>query len=291
MSSPLPILPIELVRDIIEIAADNDFATAMELDILNRTVRQWVGPIIFRRVILHDASSLIQFAELLRQAPSYSSDPTQSHCIVRDRKFYAEAVKFISMMHVRTPFHLVEHIFSVCSGITTLELDNFYVELSLPHVQATMRPQRLIWPTLFVTTHMCPTFSNVTHVWFSSRQEVFHNWPPSLKCLAFPIRPIDLAEDPRQDWLINILNIPLLTLLVLNVLPRYQYLSASLDDTTPMQSPELWDRYLKQFRDERIVIRSINTVSEDLEVCRQTGESLWTRAQRLGTRHSDFSKV
>jgi hypothetical protein len=282
-------LPVEIVRDIVEMAADHaDFATGTKLDGLSRTVRQWVGPVLFQNVILHDPLSAIGFSERLRRAPSHTADSPPTHSVIRDKKFYANTVKFLSITNAKTPYHILENIFEVCSGVSILELDNFYVELSLPHVQVAMRPQQLIWPALFATTSAIDTFENVTHIWFTLRQDAFPDWPRNLKCLALPIRPIDLAEDPQQQWIVDILNLPKMSLLVLNVLPRYQYLSASQDDSVPMKAAEIWDRYLKDVRDSRVMVRNVNANIEDLSVFRQTGESLWTRAQSLGIRHPKF---
>lgn len=47
--SPLSQLPVEVVRDILEMAARDDLATAATLDRVSRTVREWIGPVLYNK--------------------------------------------------------------------------------------------------------------------------------------------------------------------------------------------------------------------------------------------------
>ncbi|KZV70699.1 hypothetical protein PENSPDRAFT_651284 [Peniophora sp. CONT] len=67
--SPFAALPVELVRDILELAADGDLSTSVTLSRVNRAVKYWTEPSLYETVVLESASALSSFAAVLQRRP------------------------------------------------------------------------------------------------------------------------------------------------------------------------------------------------------------------------------
>ncbi|VDB95272.1 unnamed protein product [Peniophora sp. CBMAI 1063] len=66
---PFAALPVELVRDILELAAEGDLATSTTLTRVNRAVKSWIEPALYETVVLESASALSSFSAVLEQRP------------------------------------------------------------------------------------------------------------------------------------------------------------------------------------------------------------------------------
>lgn len=278
-ASLLARLPVEIIRDILEIAAWSDQATAAMLDRVSRTVRNWIGPILYHTVILHSPDAFIGFLELLRVVPLYATG------ITRDAAFYTQSVQYLSIANVRLPSHLIEPLEKICGNVKTLETDHHFV---LP-TDTRMCPRQLITSSIsLISINFTDTifYSNLTHLWFTVPCPLaVLAYPQQLVCLGLSLRTADLW---LHAWLDSILSMARLQLLVVNLIEGHHYLSTVIREREDLSPDTVWRDIMNDHIDERIVIRQASTYLEDPAISRHTGESLWSQAVREGLRHPKF---
>jgi hypothetical protein len=279
-SSPFD-FPIDILRCIVEFAVWNDTETAQILELVNRAFRLWAGPAAYRTVILRSPSTLIGFSELLRAAPVPSS--VHATAITRDTEFYAKNVKYLGIFKPKVPESVLDPIFSICTGVVTLELEN----VTFKRLEAcAMRPQEIIIPTNITNSLETSLFENLTHVWTSIITPTLKSFLPRLKCLAI-LFPIDLDLN-QMEKIFTVRELPELEMLVLNLhalrRPRYKH--------PPPQLPQqIWNDVLLGVKDGRIVIRNSFMYNSEPEstVALRMGISIWELALLDGHRHPAFA--
>jgi len=271
--SPLALLPVELIRDILEIAARSHSPTAATLERVSQIVRQWIGPIRYHTVDLHTASAFIGFVEMLRSVPPVATG------ITRDIAFYRQSIQQMSIKRsISLPSNYMEYLVPICGDVKTLELERCFIvdpELKL-------QPRQLI--TSMITNSFSKSWllSRVTHLWLNSPQTLSSfPHPETLTCLAIPLRVAEQHEIAFQE----ILALPNLKLFVINLIPRRHALSTKVDDTPELSPSEVWNIIWKEACDSRIVIRQSD---EEACISRRSEESIWKRAVREGLRHPNF---
>jgi hypothetical protein len=284
-------LPPEILRDIVELAARNDPATAARLEQTCFTFREWVGPILYDTVLLHSSSALIGFAFLLRLAPVDSSTPYSR--VERSQGFYAKHVRYLSIQRVNIPSHIIEDIPRICTNVAIYE-----TSLSLDVLR-----NYTLWPSLrqliYNGNYPIPfhqnRWDNLTHLWLCS-----FSWdpfqivtPPNLRYISVPLHINEIELSPNKlvvDMFFH-KDLPRLELLVLDIFPPSSFLSAREVARVVPPASQIWDTVLKRCRDPRVVVRTHNDVPQHYDFVaeeRKTGLSMWTRAVRDGIRHPDF---
>jgi hypothetical protein len=271
--SPLALLPVEIVRDILEIAARSDIATAATLEHVSQTVRRWIGPILYQTVLLRTPDSFISFVEMLRSVPAVATG------ITRDMAFYRQSIQQMAIgRSIRLPPNYMEPLVPICGDVKTLELERCFIlgpELKL-------QPRQLITSSLSKMFSKSWLLSRVTHLWLNSPQPLASfPCPETLICLAIPLRVAEQNQVAFQE----ILALPNLKLFVINLMPRAHALSTRIDNTPELSPSEVWNSIWKERCDSRIVIRQSD---EEAWVSCRSEESPWRRAIREGLRHPNF---
>ncbi|KAJ7665897.1 hypothetical protein DFH06DRAFT_262227 [Mycena polygramma] len=124
-------LPVELEREIFELAASTDVRTALRLAIVARRVQAWVEPIIYSRVVVAHppgVSAQTQYSRsILRTARRLKSskEPNQIPALrfirtipFRPASFFARHVKCLQIGNLSEPELIT--ILSACTGISQL---------------------------------------------------------------------------------------------------------------------------------------------------------------------------
>lgn len=274
--------PIDILCYIIEFAVWNDYKTAQNLELVNRTFRTCTGPSFYKTVLLHSPSSLIGFSELIRTAPAPGLE--YATAITRNTDFYAKSVRYLSIHKPRVPEYIFEPIFFVCTGVVTLELEGVW----LGQEPLAMRPKQYIQPSSSMSSIPLSTFENVTHLWSNVPFHPINSMlPAQLKCVGLLLLSSDFDKD--YLWLERVQNLPSLRLFILTVQPSHYglYRQSNLYLSSPRI---LWERASPVLRDERIVLRFKNDVFQESEVqmARRLGMSVWELALLDGARHPDF---
>jgi hypothetical protein len=303
--SPLAKLPVEIVRDVFEFAAWSNKRTAAVLDCVSRTVHGWMNRPIYEEVILHDPHSLLNFSELIRQVPgipySLESSPPPEHflgiharplSIARDFTFFRDTVKYLSVMHVKIPFHYVRDIFKVCVGVRVLEIDNPY----LPFPPTTLQPSELILGGIKPDMFAYQMFRNVTHLWLAGTSPSITRiveYPPQLRCIAIPLRVTSGGTHRRTHMednarLFKAMTLTTVELIIINIEKDYTYLTTKAQDWIPPRAEEVWRDVLYQIQDPRLLVRVPKELAKEPEIARKQGMSIWDRAIRDGMRHPGF---
>ncbi|KAF8588250.1 hypothetical protein K439DRAFT_672409 [Ramaria rubella] len=73
-SVPFPPLPIELVREMIELATLSDRPTAFSLSLVSKVVNSWVTPLIYGTVTLESRETILSFIQGLETAQCAAVD-------------------------------------------------------------------------------------------------------------------------------------------------------------------------------------------------------------------------
>jgi hypothetical protein len=271
--SPLALLPVEIVRDILEIAARSDRPTAATLERVSQTVRQWIGPILYQAVLLRTADSFVSFVEMLRDVPAVATG------IIRDMAFYQQSIQRMSIRGgVFLPESYMEYLVPICGDVKTLEIER----CSIIGAKLKFQPRQLIASMLTNKFSQSWLLSRVTHLWLNSPQLLISlPCPETVICLAIPLR---IAEK-NQVAFQAILELPNLKLFVINLMPRAHALSTRIDNTPELSPAEVWNNIWKEQCDSRIFIQQADA---EAWVCGRAEESLWRRAMREGLRHPDF---
>lgn len=297
-------LPIEIVQDIFEFAAWSDKRTATTLDCVSRTVHGWMTRPIYEEVILHNPSSLLTFAEVIRQAPPVPHSPEspsplehipELHApalsIARNLAFFRDTVKYLSVMHVSIPFHHVRHIFIVCAGVRVLEIDN----PSLPFPPTAMQPSELILSGIKLDMFVDQMFRNITRLWFSSPSAITRivEYPPQLEYIAIPLRVTSgggyrrtYVEDEAR--LYTVMALPTVELIIINILKHYTYLTTRPQVWIPPRAEDVWRDVLYQIQDSRLLVRVPEELAKEPDLARNRGMSVWDLAISDGMRHPGF---
>ena len=304
---PLLEMPVEIVRDVFEFAAWSDKRTAIALDRVNRTLHGWMSRPIYEEVVLHEPYSLVTFSEVLRQAPGIPHS-SESPCppeyfpglharplsIARDFTFFRDTVKYLSVMYVNIPFHNVQNIFTACTGVRALEIDNPY----LPFPPTTMRPSELILGGIKPDIFVGPMFRNVTRLWLSSTSPAITGileYPPQLVCIAIPLRVTSGGGHRRkhegdETRLRTAMTLTSVKLIIINIEKGYIYLTTKPQYLAPPGAEEVWRDVLYHIQDSRLLVRVPQDLTKEPELARKQGISVWDRAILDGTRHPVFTK-
>ncbi|PVF97049.1 hypothetical protein CPB86DRAFT_815898 [Serendipita vermifera] len=284
-------LPTEILREIVEWAAQRDPATAARLEQTCFSFREWVGPILYDTVLLHSSSALINFAFMLTSAPVTRDDHLSR--IERTRDFYAKHVRYLSVKKASVPTHIIEDIPRICTNIVTYETT---LNLDVLKNQA-------VWPNLrqliYYRSDRIPyaedRWESLTHLWLCTFfWDPFHLvTPPNLRYIAIPMHINDM-EASLQSLVKDIFlrrGLTRLKLVVLDIFPPTSFLTArEVEETVPSAST-LWATRLNGLRDPRVVVRTHDEGSRHkdfMEEARRTGVSMWARAVRDGMRHPAY---
>ena len=106
MSSPFAFsnLPVELVRDVLEHAAHDDHATALNLSLVSSVVRHWIDPILYHTVVLSSPRALRAFvAAIANKSPAFLSTRVRNLGVF-----------------VLGPTPSIERVLSACAGVRSL---------------------------------------------------------------------------------------------------------------------------------------------------------------------------
>lgn len=280
-------LPIEIIRDIVEFACRNDAATAARLDRVCFAFRQWIGPLLYQVVVLHDPSSLIGFIETVLSAPLVSKG------VQRDRDFYATYVEYVSIRNARLPAHHLHVIYEICTGIKTLELDDDR-DLELVRHDAAQPRELILTRQLGKFTENVPMLSELESMWIVEAIPLPPTRTLGLQRLGFSIRVMELYWLRKSGWFARIKQeLPALQMLVIN-LSQGQYLLSRRTTANHVFSPsDVWATdIMKDVVDSRIYIRPVHPSAEQLVIhSRELREDLWTLALRDAVRHPDVKET
>lgn len=294
-------LPVEIVRDVFEFAAWSDKRTAVALDRVSRTLHAWMSRPIYEEVILHEPYSLVSFSEVIRQAPGipHSSESPEHvpglHArplsIARDFAFFRDTVKYLSVMYANIPFHNIENIFIVCTGVRVLEIDNPY----LPFPSTTMQPSELILGGIKPDIFVSQMFRNVTRLWLASTSPAttgILEYPPQLVYIAIPLR-VKYGGQRRHEGdetrLLTAMTLTSVKLIIINIEKSYIYLTTKSQYLAPPRAEQIWRDVLFHIQDSRLLVRVPEDLAKEPELARKQGISVWDRAILDGTRHPVFT--
>ncbi|KAF7360118.1 hypothetical protein MVEN_00740200 [Mycena venus] len=194
-------LPVELEREIFELAASTDVATALRLAIVARRVQAWVEPIIYSRVVVVNAPEVsaqtqssryilrgrTTRAQSSRKAPNQPQIPRFIRTIpLRPASFFARHVKCLQIGNLSEP-HLVA-VLSACIGISEL---GWWSNALTPPVAAALCSLNSLYRLSvdlsfqldFPQLNAAPMFSTLTHFDISLHNHHYHHQPliPTLK--------------------------------------------------------------------------------------------------------------
>ncbi|KAI0058086.1 hypothetical protein BV25DRAFT_1830442 [Artomyces pyxidatus] len=108
----VPRCPVEIVREIFEIAAQTDLHTSCSLSLVCSASRAWTEPILYETVILESARALRAFALAIATKPA---------------GFVARRVRHLGIF-APGPFPAIHRVLAACAGVTS-----FACGFSLPH--------------------------------------------------------------------------------------------------------------------------------------------------------------
>ncbi|KAJ6583027.1 hypothetical protein DFH09DRAFT_1360308 [Mycena vulgaris] len=173
-------LPVELEREIFEIAAKADVGTALRLVLVARRVQAWVEPIIYSRVVVAHAPEIVgaqtQFARTIlararRCGKVQSSKPTHQARLLkfiriipfRPAAFFARHVKCLHVGNL-SEIELVT-VLTTCTGISELGWWTSTVTASVVPALATLALRRLSVDHSFDFQFPgIPSFATLTHL-------------------------------------------------------------------------------------------------------------------------------
>lgn len=281
-------LPSELMRDIIELAARNDPATAKNIAGTCFVFHQWVGPILFETIVLHTTAKLIRFVEQLRCA---TQGPWAGSRITRDEEFYSRHVRYLSILNINLPYQSLDEIHRICNNITTYETASYEMlrRIRLGDLR------QLIYKSARPLPSVDHGWKHLTHIWLhiNIADPFAFITPPNLQYLAIPIGDWELTYSPSSLQRIReiVYSLPKLRLLVIQVSSRRRvsWMNKYVRPDASLLS-EIWAGQLGDFRDYRLVLWGQPIVpmkeNEDaVSLARRSGVSLWDRAAREGSRH------
>ncbi|KAG8797312.1 hypothetical protein FRC17_007785 [Serendipita sp. 399] len=279
----LPELPAEILYLIFEFAACNEAATASSIDRLNHSWRTRTGSLLHHTVVLHTAQALIGFIESIRSAPITPEG------IRRPRQFYADTVRYMSILHVRVPYHYIQVIYEYCTGITTLEVDAW---AATPHRDKSLRIRDLLIPYFPADEAYLRSsvFTELTHLWITQpvlSDQMPTTFPPKLEYLAVPFRALELQKFGRTQWFRHLdTYIPNLRLMIINFIETYQYITTISHDDGSFCHDKTWGIFLSAVQDPRILMRLVKGPYRlEARRAREKGISLWDLAIQEGVPH------
>lgn len=259
-----------------------DWARSLQQGYATLILRSLTLSIEMALVILRTTDKFVAFTEHLRTVPTISTG------ITRDIGFYRRSIKHLSIGWIQLPLHYMELLEPVCQDLTTLELDR----CSLVSPNTELSPRQLITATVFSAYSHSQLLSRVTHLWLTVPQShTSFVLPETLQYLALPLRAKSLSDMGRTLFQ-DVLALPNLKLLVINLIPKLHTLSVKLDTTPDLSPAEIWARITFEQGYERIIIRnSSKGYAEELSEFRSSGKSLWQTALREGLRHPDLQNA
>jgi hypothetical protein len=281
-------LPSELLRDIVELAARNHPPTAKNIAGACFAFHQWVGPILFEKIVLHSTAKLLRFVEQLRCA---TEGPWASSRITRSEEFYSRHVRYLSILNINLPYQSLDVIHRICNNITTYETASYEMLRRSPLGDL----RQLIYKSARPLPFVDHGWTNLTHIWLhiNIADPFTYILPPNLQYLAIPIGDWELSYSPSSFQKIReiVQSLPKLQLLVIQVSSRRRvsWMSKYLKPDASLLS-EIWAGQLGQFRDHRLIlwgqpIAPMEPNEDAVSLSRQTGVSLWDRAVQEGFRH------
>ncbi|KAJ7017167.1 hypothetical protein C8F04DRAFT_1157365 [Mycena alexandri] len=184
-------LPVELEREIFELAASTDVGTALRLATVARRVQAWVEPIIYSRVVVAHAPEVDRIAQQSRailagriarvhaskKTPKEAQIPRFIRTIpLRPASFFSRHVKSLHVGNLTEP-ELVAAL-SACTGISELGWWSATVD---PAVAAALHSLRLLRLSVdhsfdfarLTTPHLLSTLTHLDLVFHNSSHPTF----------------------------------------------------------------------------------------------------------------------
>ncbi|TFK54439.1 hypothetical protein OE88DRAFT_1655102 [Heliocybe sulcata] len=96
--------PVEILRDIFELAAEDDRRSALALQLVSSWVRQWSDPIIYHTVVLETNTALQSFLSAISR---------------KSTEFIESSVKHLGIFAMG-PIQHIDKVISACSGVKSL---------------------------------------------------------------------------------------------------------------------------------------------------------------------------
>ncbi|KAK7044909.1 hypothetical protein R3P38DRAFT_2881595 [Favolaschia claudopus] len=189
-------LPVELEREIFELAASTDVGTALRLALVAHRVQTWVEPIIYSKVVVVNAPEVDRQMQLSRSilrgrtsknpsARKATNEP-QIHRFIRTiplrpASFFARHVSSLQVGNLTEP-ELVT-VLSTCTGISELGWWSSNITPSVGEVLHALKLRRLSVDHTFEfeQIHTTSMFATITHLDLSFRNTFYRHDPPPLK--------------------------------------------------------------------------------------------------------------
>ncbi|KAJ7359736.1 hypothetical protein DFH08DRAFT_846859 [Mycena albidolilacea] len=216
-------LPVELEREIFELVASTDVATALRLAVAARRVQVWVEPIIYSKVVVAHAPEdrlQMQYARTVlwdrtaraQRSQKASNQPKIPRFIrtipFRPESFFARHVKSLQIGHL-SELELVT-VLSACTGISEL---GWWANVLTPLVIAALNLLTLrrlsVDPSFdFARLTTAPMFATITHL-----DICFHNYlgqqvlPPLVRFSTLTHFSVHHSLVPSPTWCDDVLEL------------------------------------------------------------------------------------
>ncbi|KAF8576909.1 hypothetical protein K439DRAFT_1622497 [Ramaria rubella] len=272
--SPIPIfanLPIEIIREILEIVAWKNKSTATTLVRVSKLVRVWVTPILYNSVEIRTVDEAETFIGTIRTSDAIPGNYVR--CLI--------IMAYLHSPHIGDDWTAKAIILAACPNIEVLVIKSLTLGTNVPQLlpanvcpgpreMVTLPPQNPSWRVSF----RYALFRNLTHLFMSvnvwSGKEFIEF--PCLSHLGFAV--LDTHSQTRFQLSPTLVSDMLSSLPSLKILLLCAY-ARTTRPTLPIG--EEWRR-LSEIRDERLLAAPGVEEAAWVELVKQ-GKSLWDDAE------------